>query len=143
MNGKEEQLVYLITERDVSSIQILGERLKLPEDEVVSLIEKLLESGELRGNLTADHNRFFKSDVKPTPARQTEKQEEIPDFLEFDPRPGRYTALLGFAIVVVGIVLLFSAGGSIEQENVGTAIMLVGVIVLLSGCYYLGRRKTP
>ncbi|TFF91541.1 hypothetical protein EU545_03705 [Candidatus Thorarchaeota archaeon] len=143
MNEEEEKLVHLIVERDVSSIQILSERLKLPEDEVVSLIHKLQDSGDLQGNLTADEQRFFKSDARPSAAPAVEKEEDLPDFLEFDPRPGRYLAILGFAILAVGLGLLYTASGNLDQENIGTAIMLFGTIIMLIGCYYLGRRQTP
>ena len=143
MNDKEEQLVYLIQERDVSSIQVLSGRLKLNEDEVVSLIKRLQNSGELRGTLTPDHQRFFKSDARPSAAPSVPREEKPPDFLQFNPRPGQYVAILGFAILATGVGIMFSAGTNLEQENLGTVIMLFGTAIMLSGCYYLGRRKTP
>ena len=63
MLEKKDELIHLIMDENVSAIQTIVEELSLSSDEVIELISKLLETGELKGTLAEDGQRFFKSDV--------------------------------------------------------------------------------
>ena len=142
MSGKKVELVDLVMKENVSAIQILVDRLELTSDEVIDLIGELLEEGKLHGTLTSDGARFFKSEVKLSDAPAIERNVAPPSFISFNTRPGIITAIIGFILIAVGIIVNANSQDIIEQSFAAT-LLLFGILILLSGLYCLSQRKTP
>jgi transposase-like protein len=140
----KQQIVKLVVERDLSSIELISEILGIDQEQTVAAILELVEEGQITGNLTSDQTRFFKAEVelseKPVIPR---KREEAPGFLDFDPRPGRIVAALGTIVFIVGIVGYLLFPDDFNLSNVFAVVMLIGIVLASCGCYYLGTRKTP
>ena len=67
-----------------------------------------------------------------------------PHFPEFNPMPGRITAVIGLIIVVIGLGGYYIVDPfDFQLQSAFAGILLIGIVIMLSGCYYLGRRKTP
>lgn len=142
MSEKEDELIDLIMNENVSAIQILVDRLEIISDDVIELINKLLDEGKLKGSLTEDGVRFFKSEVKLSKAPAIERDDGPPSFMNFNARPGIVAALVGFIIIAAGLIVNTYALDAIEQ-NFAAVLILVGLIITMVGLYLLSKRKTP
>jgi hypothetical protein len=142
VSDKKEELLHLVKNENVSAIETLVDRLELTSDEVVQIIESLLESGELKGTLTDDKKRFFKTNVKLSEAPTIERADAPPSFLSFNTRPTLVTALIGFLIVAGGVIVNANAADMTEQ-NFAAILILVGLLIAIAGLYGVSRNQTP
>jgi len=143
MTSMRERLVHLVTVDDLSSVQMMSSELGIPQEEVRTLLTELTQEGVLDGHLTEDGERYFKRDAKVSEAPVIDRKEDVPDFMKFDTRPGKIAALFGSVVAVIGAYGLMTAGDNLPLENLGAALMLIGVAVILAGGFYLSMRKTP
>ena len=142
MEGKKSQLIKLIQTENISAIVTMSEKLKVDPEDVIIIINELLSSGVLQGSITEDGSRFFKSTVKVSAAPVIQRDDELPKFLSYNTRPGKFTAVIGFLILAGGVI--FNAFASnIEEQNFATIFILIGLLVLLVGLYLIARRGTP
>ena len=139
MAEKKQELVRLVNEENVSAIVLLADMLDLTNDEVRALIEESMKEGSIKGSLTDDGQRFFKSEIIVSEAPVIRSDDSLPDFMTFDTRPGRITSIIGLIIVAIGVVIFSGLG----LQDLGAIIVFVGVFVLFSGLFCLSRRKTP
>jgi len=142
MDDLREKLRNMIVVEDISAIQIMSERTGLSEDDVRDVLHEIVEAGELSGHFTPDGSRFFRDDIPPPPATKG-PEEEPPEFMKYDTRPGRIVATIGFIVVVGSLVGRVIVSGSVAAENVAHISLLAGLVVLMAGCYQIGRRPTP
>ena len=143
MTDTKDNLVRMVKDQDISSVGLMADSLGIPEEQVQEQLIELTEENRLIGYLTPDGKRYFRRDVKPSEKPAVHKEERQPVFLEYDTKPGRIVAFAGLVVVAAAIVLLFQAGGDLGQENFGTALLLIGLLVMMGGCYQIGRRPTP
>ncbi|TFG12823.1 hypothetical protein EU537_08345 [Candidatus Thorarchaeota archaeon] len=143
MTDIKDKLVRMIKNQDISSIELMANSLGIPEAQVQDLLIELTEEKRLNGYLTPDGRRYFSRDVKPSQKPAVHKEGKQPRFLEYDTRPGRIVAVIGLILVAAAIVFLFQAGGDLVRENFGTALLLIGLLIMMGGCYQIGRRPTP
>ncbi len=144
MDERKDKLVKLVIERDISSISIMSYELGIEEEDVQNLLSQLTEEGRMSGYLTEDGKRYFRSDIKITPTKSVHiESAEKPDFLRYNTTIGKIIAMIGFIMLVLAIVMLNLVIGDLNAENFAAALILVGLIVMLSGCYWIGRLQTP
>jgi hypothetical protein len=136
---KKQELVRLVNKENVSSILLLADMLNLTNDEVRALIEESLADGSIKGTVTEDGQRFFKTDISVSDAPVIHSEEKLPAFMEFDTRPGRITSIIGLIIIAIGVIVFSGMG----QQDVGAIVVFAGVFLMFSGLFYLSRRKTP
>lgn len=143
MSAQKERLAKLVIDEDLSSVVILSTRLGAGEDEVRLMLQQLVNEGALKGRLTPDGQRFYREDLRVSGRPMIPSHEEEPAFMRFNSRPGKYAAVAGFIIVVLGYVVLTLGQGDMGAETRGIVLMFLGLFVLIVGCYSVGRRKTP
>lgn len=122
---------------------MMSSELGITQEEVRIRLTELTKEGILNGYLTEDGERYFKHDAKVSEAPVIQGREDVPDFMKFDTRPGKIAALFGLVVAVIGSYGLMTAGDNIPMENFGAALMLIGVAVIMAGCFYISMRKTP
>ncbi len=142
MEDKKEKLVSLIIDHNVSAIVKFSEKLELDKEEVIELLNELVAEERLHGSITDDGTRFFRSDAKVSTAPVIEREENLPEFLSYNTRPGYIIALIGMCILVAAGVTSVSAP-DITQQNFGAVLFFVGLVVLFVGAWFVARRKTP
>jgi len=142
MTDKKEQLVNLVMNGNVSAITILEDRLEIPSEQVVEIIKELLKEGRLRGSLTDDEKRFFKSEVKLSGAPAIDSGVKPPEFLSFNTRPPIIVSIIGFLIIAAGLIVNANATDVIEQ-NFAAVLLFVGLFITMAGLYWISQRKTP
>jgi len=142
MEDKSELLTKLILQENISAIVVLGERTGLKTDDVVDMINELVSKGRLNGTLTEDGSRFFKSTVKVSDARVIPREEKLPAFLSYNTKPGKVTAIVGLLILASGGIVTILATDLVEQ-NFAVLLILIGLVLLLLGLYFIARRGSP
>ncbi|MBN2230069.1 MAG: hypothetical protein JW779_10825 [Candidatus Thorarchaeota archaeon] len=142
MEDKKQLLIQIIMEENVSAIVTMGERLGIDPDDVITMIGNLVSEGRLNGTLTEDKVRFFKSSVKVSEAPVIPREDKPPSFLNYNTKPGKLTALIGFIIIAAGLVVN-SFATTIEEANFAAIVIFFGLLVLFAGLYFIARRNSP
>ena len=142
MSDNKDHLVNLVVEHNVSALITLSEKLKIEPDAVIEIINELLSEGKLHGTITADGSRFFRSDAKVSDAPVIPSEEELPEFLSYDTRPGYVVAIIG-AIVLLGGALVSVYATNITEQDIAAGLFLFGLAILFGGLYLVAKRKTP
>ena len=141
MTDSKNELKELI-EENVSSTQVMSERLGISREDVISIIEELLREGAVVGHLTEDGERFFRKEVKVSDLPVIHSDDGEPDFLAYNSRPAITTSIIGVLVLIIGAIL-----SSIATEpgllNASAGIIIIGLALILFGGYQIGRRKTP
>ena len=143
MTNMKERLVLLVKVDDLSSVQMMSSDLGISEEEVRIFLTELTQEGTLNGYLSEDGERYFKRDVKVSEAPVIHREEDVPDFLKFDTRPGRIAAIFGLALAAIGVFGLVNSGDDLQMENFSAVLTLIGAVVTMAGLFYLTMRKTP
>ena len=135
----------VMVDANVSSIQLMSERLCVEMDEVVSLLEEMISAGSVEGHITQDGQRFFRETVKVSEAPKIPIQQDDPDFIKYDAHPGKIMVIIGFVLIVAGLVVSFmsSESHSTYLPNEAAFLLLIGVILMMLGGCQIGRRPTP
>ncbi|MBY8998095.1 MAG: hypothetical protein KGD60_10195 [Candidatus Thorarchaeota archaeon] len=142
MSEKKDELIDLVMIQNVSGIQIFADRLKITSEEVIELINELLEEGKLKGSLTEDGTRFFRSEIKLSEAPTIARDDDQPGFMEFNSRPGIVTSIVGLVIIAGGLLVNAYALDTVEQ-NFAAVLIFIGMMITLAGLYFLSQHKTP
>ena len=142
MMKDSKRIVQDLVEDNVSATEIMSSRTGIPKSEVIALLEELLSDGPIQGHLTKDGERFFRDDAKVSEKPSLPGEIDEPEFMSYDTRPGRLLAMIGFIIVIVGLVIV-SIAADFTMQNIAATILLIGTALLLVGCYQIGRRKAP
>ncbi|MFW9968147.1 MAG: hypothetical protein ACFFEA_13410 [Candidatus Thorarchaeota archaeon] len=134
-----------LVEDNISSIQMMSERLGIEMEEVVSLLDEMIIEGSIEGQVTPDGLRFFRSKVRVSEAPKVQVQDEGPAFLKYNTRPGKIIAILGFIAVLAGLGVSYvaSESQSVLLLNTAMLLLLAGIIIMILGAYQVGRRPAP
>ncbi len=138
----KDKLIDLIMRENVSAIETMANELETTSEEVIEILSKLVESGDLSGLLTEDCTRFYKSTVKLSGAPKIEREEKPPSFMTFNTKPAIAIASVGFLLIAAGVIVNAFAADIIEQ-NFAAVLILFGLIIAMSGLYCFSQRKTP
>jgi hypothetical protein len=144
MKDTRTRLKVMIDE-NVSSIQLMSERLGVEMDEVVSLIKEMIAEGSVEGQVAQDGLRFFREKVKVSEAPKIPVHQDVPDFIKYDSRPGKISVIIGLAIAITGLGVSYMASESHSAYllNAAAILLLVGAIMIMVGGCQVGRRPTP
>lgn len=143
MDQAKRDLVTLVNEKHISAVQIMANRLGIEEDEVRNLLTQLIEEGLLNGHITEDGSRFYRSNMKVEITPESVEEEYVPEFMKYNTKPGKLVAYVGFMVMVFGGIIYFLSAANLYYQNIGMVLLLFGLIALLVGGYWIGRRKTP
>lgn len=144
MTDTKTQLKDMINE-NVSSIQIMSDKLEIEMEEVIALLNELLADGSIEGTITKDGLRFFRDKVKLSDRPSVTIEDEGPKFLKYNTRPGKIITIIGFSIVICGLVLSYVASSthSFEMLNLTALVLAIGLGCMMIGGYQVARRPTP
>lgn len=142
MDDKKDLLVGLVIDENVSALQTMQDELDLSHEEVTSLLTELLKEGRINGKISDDGQRFWKSDARVSSAPAIPHDDELPDFMKYDTRPGKGLSIIGCIIDIIAFVLLTYATTT-AQSDMGAILFFIGLIILLVGLYLVSRRDSP
>ncbi|MHA2005552.1 MAG: hypothetical protein ACW960_15925 [Candidatus Thorarchaeota archaeon] len=134
-----------MVDENISSIQVMSERMGLEMEEVIFLLNEMIGEGSLEGQVTPDGLRFFRDKVKVSDAPKIELPDEGPAFLRYDTRPGKIIAILGLAVLIIGLGVSYIAAETQSPLFLNVAMMLLGIgtiLMMVGGCQ-VSRRPAP
>ena len=132
-------LTRLVAEQNMSSVTMISEHLGIDEDTARVYIQELVETGKLKGYITEDGSRFFKSDVHLTSAPIVAAHEEwIPE--THDTKIGKIVFVAGIALVVIGQAVPRIFVSDPLSLGLGAALAMIGFVTLLGGLANVGCR---
>jgi hypothetical protein len=143
VSAQKDCLAHMVKDENLSSIEVMSDELGVSQDELRTMLHELVEQGALKGRITEDGMRFFQDVVRVSEQPLIPMKEKEPEFLKFNTKPGRYAAEAGLAIIVISYLTLAIFRGNLDVENVAVGMILAGLLLMMTGCYYIGRRKTP
>ena len=123
----------------VSSLEMISNLTGIEEEAVRDAIDSLVEEGSLEGSFTADVKRFFLANVKTSDAPKAENQDKGLEIKSADTRSAKVIALTGFVMLVLGQILRSLIAIHPGMETAGTAIFMLGLVVLFAGWYQFSR----
>ncbi len=123
----------------ISSLEMISNLTAIDAELVFDAIESLVESGSLEGSFTDDKKRFFLSDVKTSDAPILDNHDAGLEMKSADTRSAKAVALLGVVMLVLGQILRGLVAVHTGMESAGTAIFLLGLVVLFAGCLQFSR----
>ncbi|MFX1482185.1 MAG: hypothetical protein ACFFCP_03245 [Promethearchaeota archaeon] len=139
----KNRLCQIILEDKISSIERLSRLVGVDMEETRSVLGELVRDGSLNGSITEDGLRFFLSDVKVSDAPVAAPADLGPKFENTDTRIPKLIFISGIIIIVIGYILRsFVALGELI-ENVGGAVILVGLAVLIAGWLMFSKANPP
>lgn len=143
---QKQDLIELLTEKKLSSIQMISEIMDIDQEVTTTLLKHLLEEGIVTGSLTEDETRFFSSYTKVSSA-PTIPSVEADDIVEFEPNSpaGKIAALSGILMLIIGAILrtFTFSGTGMNIEAAGTAVFMVGFPVLIAGWIIISKQNPP
>ena len=144
MTDYKDRLKTMV-EENISSIQVMSEKLGVESEEIVSLLNEMISEGMIEGHVTSDGLRFFRERIKVSEAPKIPAHEDVPAFLKYNTRPGRIVAVLGFIVVIAGLVVSYVSSESQSPFllNAAALLLLVGFLLICLGGYQVGRRPAP
>ncbi len=123
----------------ISSLEMISNLTGIDADIVYDTIESLVDTGSLEGSFTVDNKRFFLSDVKTSEAPIVDTHDAGLEMKSADTRSAKAIALLGVVMLVLGQILRGLVAVHTGMESAGTAIFLLGLVVLFAGCLQFSR----
>ncbi len=123
----------------ISSLEMISNLTTIDAELVFDTIESLVESGSLEGSFTDDKKRFFLSDVKTSDAPILDNHDTGLEMKSADTRSAKAVVLLGVAMLVLGQILRGLVAIHTGMESAGTAIFLLGLVVLFAGWLQFSR----
>jgi hypothetical protein len=134
-------LVELV-ERNVSSIDLLSSQIGIAPEEIRRMLIELVEEGTLSGRLTSDGSRFYRSDVKTSDAPTIASAPQLV-IERRDTRPGILIMLSGIIMFIAGNLLVNLNVEFSVLWSIGSAVILIGPLVLVAGMFYVSRLNPP
>jgi len=135
----ESTLYDTVVLQKISSLEMISNLTSIDEEIVYDTIESLVEVGSLEGSFTEDKKRFFLSDVKTSEAPILDTHDAGLEIKSADTRNAKAVALLGVVMLVLGQILRSLVTIHTGMESAGTAIFLLGLVVLFTGWLQFSR----
>ncbi len=135
----ESTLYDIVVLRKISSLEMISNLTGINEEVVYDTIESLVEIGSLEGSFTDDKKRFFLSNVKTSEAPILDTHDAGLEIKSADTKSAKAVALLGVVMLILGQILRSLVAIHTGMESAGTAIFLIGLVVLFTGWLQFSR----
>ena len=113
------------------------------EDSIRFPLEELVEEGALEGSFTEDGQRFFLSEVSVSTAPLAPTQDLGYKVEQAETKVSKAILLTGIVMMVAGYLVRGLITINAMMEHIGSAIFMVGMVVLIGGWLMLTRANPP
>lgn len=139
----KSKLYETVVHGKVSSLEMISNLTGMEEELVREAIEALVQDGSLQGTFTIDGKRFFLSDVKTSSAPIAYTHDAKHEIKRANTKGAKLVALTGVIMLVIGHILRSLIAIHPGMDNAGTAIFMLGIVVLIAGWYQFSRLEPP
>ena len=137
------RLYHVVAEGRVSSLSMICDIAGTDEELVRTILEELVDEGILEGSFTSDGQRFFLSDVEVSSAPVAPTKDEGYVIEKADTRQGKLVFISGIVMMIGGFVVRGFSTLSTMMENIGVALIMLGLVVLIVGWLMITRADPP
>ena len=137
------RLYQIVAENKISSLSMISNMAGSDEELIRQTLEELVDEGALEGSFTSDGQRFFLSDVSVSTAPVAPTQDEGFIIEHAETKVPKLILLSGFVMMVVGYILRGLITIDAMMEPIGSAVFMVGLIVLIAGWLMLTKSNPP
>lgn len=127
----------------VSSLEMISNLTGLEEELIREAIEELIQDGTLKGSFAADGKRFFLSNVKTSDAPLADTLDSGHEVKKVNTMTAKLIAFTGVIMLVAGQIMRGLIAIHPGLENAGTAMFMIGMVVLLAGWLQFSRLNPP
>ncbi|MGD9397079.1 MAG: hypothetical protein PVJ05_11670 [Candidatus Thorarchaeota archaeon] len=133
----------VVSEDKVSSLSMICDITGTDEEMARSILDELVDEGTLEGSFTSDGQRFFLSDVKVSSAPLAPTRDEGYVIEKADTRQGKLVLVSGIVMMIGGFIVRGLTALSTMMENIGVALIMLGLVVLIAGWLMITRADPP
>ncbi len=137
------RLYQMVAENKISSLSMMSDMAGIDEEQIRATLEELVEEGFLEGSFTLDGQRFFLSEVEVSRAPISHNLDDGYVIEYADTKVPKLILLSGFVMMVVGYILRGLTTISLMMEHIGSAVFMVGLIILVGGWLMLTKANPP
>jgi hypothetical protein len=137
------RLCQIVLENKISSIEKLSEIAETEEEEAKLALQELVSEGSLSGSFTEDGSRFFLSDIKVSNAPTLGPVDLGPEIEIQNSRLAKTVLISGIVMMAVGYLLRGLIAMGEIMGNVGFAVILIGLAVLIVGWMMFSKMNPP
>ena len=127
----------------VSSLEMISNLTGIDEELVHEAIEELVKDGSLNGSFAADGKRFYLSNVETSTAPLADTRDNEHVIKKADTLGAKLVVLTGVIMLVAGQIMRSLIAVHPGLDNAGTAIFMIGMVVLMAGWYQFSRLNPP
>ncbi len=135
----EQQILGLINS-NISALSIMSEYLEIEQEIVHDTLQQMIEKGKVKGKITEDGERFYKTDTRMP-------KEAIADDIEEKDEKFSLRSF-AFRVTLIGALIAFIAGQvfvrlDIEGSplyNMGVASIMLSIFLVLGSLFIPGKK---
>lgn len=143
-DNTKSRLHKLVALGRISSIKLISDYLEVQEEIVKEYILDLVRDGLVDGIFCPDGTRFFLSNVKTSTAPVISSDTEpVPEIKRADTKHGKIITITGLVMFFLGSFIRIFASVDIRFDNLGTAVFMLGLPVLIAGWMLYSRANPP
>jgi hypothetical protein len=132
-----------VEDKKISSLATMSDMSGADEELVRFILEELVDEGTLEGTFTIDGQRFFLSEVKVSAAPVASSKDGGYFIEKKDIKIPRLVLITGVAIMVVGYIVRGLLMIADIMEQIGGAIFMIGLAVMITGWIMISRANLP
>ena len=137
------RLYQIVSEEKISSLSMMSSKVASDKELIRLTLEELVEEGVLEGAFTEDGQRFFLSEVRVSTAPLAPTQDSGYEIERAETKASKLILVAGFVMMVVGGYIRGLITIAAMMEHIGSAIFMMGMIVLIGGWLMLTRANPP
>ena len=137
------RLYQLVAHNKMSSLDMISDMVGSDEEIVRSMLEELVEEGNLEGSFSEDGQRFFLSEVSVSAAPKAAIQDKGYEVARADTRNGKVILITGLVMMISGIIASRLTAITAVMEQIGGAVAMVGLVVMIAGWLMVTRADPP
>ena len=137
------KLHELVAHGKMSSIEMISEQVGADEETTRDVLQELVEEGSISGVLSEDGTRFYSTDLRRTTAPIVPHDEYVLKNDVHDSKQGKIIAVTGIILLILGAIVRGLRTIDFRFDNVGTAVFMIGFIVLVVGWVLFSRANPP
>ena len=139
----KSRLYQIVAENKISSLSMMSDMAGSDEELIRQTLEELVNEGALEGSFTSDGQRFFMSDVSVSTAPVAPTQDSGFKIEQAETKTSKIILVSGFVMMVVGFFLRGLTTINAMMEHIGSAVFMVGMIILIGGWLMLTKANPP
>jgi hypothetical protein len=133
---KEQEIMHLIREKNISSISMISEAVDLPILTVQEIINDLASKGLLHGNVSEDGSRFFKHGLRYVSSKP---ETTSVDIKRNRFTPAKLTLLSGILLFVFGEIAVRLVPQNSALWDIFSTTVILSLVLIPLGLVLLSK----